>query len=192
MQEKKAVARQAHSRCQKAGGKENSAILDEFIQTTGCKNRKYALRILNKPEVPQTLLVVKGKAVKLKPAQPKPPNRAGKKIYTDEVIASLRLIWTFFWYKAVEPKVRSSWPPLSASKCPSSLPGPPSALPPPSGISSCPSASLPSTAQAALKLKGKSFTKPGQLLKHRLPIRTFYSSHERKLPGFIQIDTGRL
>jgi hypothetical protein len=43
--------------------------------------------------------------------------------------------------------------------------------------------------KAALALKGKSLTKPGDILKHRIPIRTFYTSQERKLPGFIQIDT---
>jgi hypothetical protein len=43
--------------------------------------------------------------------------------------------------------------------------------------------------KAALTLKGKSLTTPGQLLKHRVPIRTFYTSQERKLLGFIQIDT---
>jgi IS30 family transposase len=43
--------------------------------------------------------------------------------------------------------------------------------------------------KAALALKGKSLTKPGDLLKHRIPIRTFYTSEERKVPGFIQIDT---
>ena len=46
-----------------------------------------------------------------------------------------------------------------------------------------------SPATIALALKGKSLTKPGQLLKHRIPIRTFYTSAERKLPGFIQIAT---
>ncbi|MDR0378147.1 MAG: hypothetical protein LBH70_10185 [Spirochaetaceae bacterium] len=48
MQEKKAVARQVRSRYQKAGRKEKSLILDEFISITGYKNRKYALRLLNK------------------------------------------------------------------------------------------------------------------------------------------------
>jgi hypothetical protein len=43
--------------------------------------------------------------------------------------------------------------------------------------------------RAALALKSKSLTKPGSLLKHRIPIRTFYTSEEQKLPGFIQIDT---
>jgi hypothetical protein len=43
--------------------------------------------------------------------------------------------------------------------------------------------------KAALKIKGKSLTKPVNGLKSRIPIRTFYTSAERKTPGFIQIDT---
>jgi hypothetical protein len=78
---KKAVTRQVRSRYRKAGRKEKSAILDEFIRITGYKNRKYALRVLNKPETTDALIVVKGKAVKLKPAEKKPANRKGKKIY---------------------------------------------------------------------------------------------------------------
>jgi hypothetical protein len=35
---------------------------------------------------------VKGTAVKVKPSKPKPANRKGKKIYTDEVIAASRLV----------------------------------------------------------------------------------------------------
>jgi hypothetical protein len=41
----------------------------------------------------------------------------------------------------------------------------------------------------ALRLKGKSLTKPVDSLKNRIPIRTFYTSEERKKPGFWQIDT---
>jgi hypothetical protein len=44
---------------------------------TGYKNRKYALRILNTPQDPQTLLAVKGKTVKLKPQKKRPTNRKG-------------------------------------------------------------------------------------------------------------------
>jgi hypothetical protein len=43
--------------------------------------------------------------------------------------------------------------------------------------------------KAALKLKGKSLTKPLDSLKSRIPIRTFYSGEERKIPGFRHIDT---
>jgi hypothetical protein len=45
--------------------------------------------------------------------------------------------------------------------------------------------------RAALALRGKSLTKSAGLLKHRIPVRTFHASEERKLPGFIQIDTAR-
>jgi transposase InsO family protein len=41
----------------------------------------------------------------------------------------------------------------------------------------------------AMKVKGKSLTKPTYSLKSRIPIRTFYTSEERKTPGFWQIDT---
>jgi transposase InsO family protein len=41
----------------------------------------------------------------------------------------------------------------------------------------------------SLRLKGKSLTKPINSLKSRIPIRTFYSSEERKKPGFWQTDT---
>jgi hypothetical protein len=43
--------------------------------------------------------------------------------------------------------------------------------------------------RTALALKGKSLTKSAGFLKHRIPIRTFCISEERKLPGFIRIDT---
>ena len=41
----------------------------------------------------------------------------------------------------------------------------------------------------ALRLKGKSLTKPLDSLKSRIPIRTFYSPEERKRCGFWQTDT---
>jgi hypothetical protein len=41
----------------------------------------------------------------------------------------------------------------------------------------------------SLGLKGKSLTKAAPGLKSRIPIRTFYTSEERKMPGSWQIDT---
>jgi hypothetical protein len=43
--------------------------------------------------------------------------------------------------------------------------------------------------KAELKLRGKSCTKSASGLKNHIPIRTFYTSVERKTPGFIQVDT---
>ena len=40
-----------------------------------------------------------------------------------------------------------------------------------------------------LKVKWKSLTKPLDSLKSRISVRTFYSSQERKTPGFWQTDT---
>jgi hypothetical protein len=40
-------------------------------------------------------------------------------------------------------------------------------------------------------LKGISGTKPGNLLKKHISVRTYYPWNERK-PGFFEIDTGRL
>ncbi|MDR2303110.1 MAG: hypothetical protein LBE10_00785 [Treponema sp.] len=47
---------------------------------------------------------------------------------------------------------------------------------------------LPRAAKAKLRLKGKSLTRPGSLLKHRMPARVYYAWDERK-PGFFEPDT---
>jgi hypothetical protein len=49
--------------------------------------------------VREVLVYGNGTAVKFNPEKKRPANRTGKRIYTGEVIASLRLVWAFFWYK---------------------------------------------------------------------------------------------
>jgi hypothetical protein len=189
MQEKKAVTRQVRSRCQKAGRKENSAILDEFISITGYKNRKYALRLLNKPAQTQALLFTQGGAGKLKPAKPRPANRKGKKIYTDDVIASLRLVWAFFRYKCgklLAPLMRQQMDYIALWSAFGITPAIREKL---MRISPAAVDRALKNDKTALALKGKSLTKSAGLLKHRIPIRTFYTSEGWKLSGFIQIDT---
>jgi hypothetical protein len=90
--------REYQPRYQKAAKKAKSALLDEFTRLTGY-HRKSAIRLLSRKPVREVLVCGNGTAVKFKPEQQRPANRAGKRIYTGEVIASLRLIWTFFWYK---------------------------------------------------------------------------------------------
>jgi hypothetical protein len=63
-----------------AGRKEKTAIREELRFITGY-NRKYALRILNKPEPQKALLLVKGKAIKLKPQRKKPPPYGQENLY---------------------------------------------------------------------------------------------------------------
>jgi hypothetical protein len=99
MKEKQAVTREYKPRYHKAARKEKKALLDEFTRLTGY-HRKAAIRVLNrKPPPREVLLRAGGKPVKLKPQKKRPANRRGKRVYTDEVISSLRLVWEFFWYK---------------------------------------------------------------------------------------------
>ncbi|MDR1252876.1 MAG: transposase, partial [Treponema sp.] len=188
MKEKRAVTREYTSRYQAATKKEKSALLDEFTRLTGY-HRKSAVQLLSKKPVREILVYGTGKAVKLKPERKRPANRKGKRVYTDEVIASLRLVWTFFWYKCGKilallmrqqmPYI-AGWPAFHIT----------------ADIAEKLKTISPATIdrylkkdKEALRLKGKSLTKPLASLKSRIPIRTFYSGEERKIPGFWQIDT---
>jgi hypothetical protein len=145
---------------------------------------------LNKKPPREALVYIDGKPVKLKPEKKRrPANRKGKRVYTDEVIAALRLIWDFFWYKC--GKILA---PLMRTQMDAIAPWPDFGITP--AIREKLMAISPATIDRALKkdrdalrLKGKSLTKPKNPLKSRIPIRTFYSNEERKTPGFIQIDT---
>jgi hypothetical protein len=149
------------------------------------------MRLLNKPETTEALLVVKGKAARLKPPKKRHANRKGKKIYADDVIAALRLVRAFFWYKCgklLAPLMRQQteyialWPAFGIT---------PDIREKLMRISPATIGRALKNDRDALALKGKSLTKSAGILKHRIPIRTFHASEERKLPGFIQIDTAR-
>jgi hypothetical protein len=177
MKEKQAVTREYAESYQKARKKEKGVILGHFVSITKYK-RKYAIRVLNAANV-------KIKAV----LKPRPANRKGKRFYTEDVINSLRLIWTFFHWKCgklLAPLMRQQMEYIAAWK--------------PFNITPEIKAKLLKISPAridyylrpdksALRIKGKSLTKPLNGLKSRIPIRTFYTSEERKTPGFLQIDT---
>jgi len=188
MTEKKAVTREYKPRYQKASKKEKKTLLDEFTNLTGY-HRKSAVRLLCAKPVKQVTVYIGGKPVKVKPEKKRPSNRKGKRIYTDEVIDALRLVWTFLWYKCgkiLAPLMRQQMPYIAKW--------------PAFGITLEIAEKLKKISPAsidrhlkkdkqALRLKGKSLTKPMDSLKSRIPIRTFYSSEERKKPGFWQTDT---
>ena len=98
MSEKKAVTREYKPRYQKATKKEKKALLDEFTRLTGY-HRKSAVRLLGAKPVKQVTIYEKGTAVKIKPEKKRPANRKGKRVYSDDVIDCLRMVWTFFWFK---------------------------------------------------------------------------------------------
>ena len=188
MKEKQAVTREYRPRYLKATKKEKKILLDEFTMLTGY-HRKSAVRLLSARLVKQVLTYIDGKPVKIKPEKKRPSNRKGKRVYTDEVINCLRLVWTFFWFKCgkiLAPLMRQQMPYIAQW--------------PAFGITGETAEKLVRISPAsidrylkkdkeAMRLKGKSCTKPLDSLKSRIPIRTFYTSEERKKPGFWQIDT---
>jgi len=188
MKEKQAVTREYKPRYKNATKKEKKALLDEFIKLTGY-HRKSAVRVLCANQTKQVMIYIKGKAIKIKPEKKRPANRKGKRIYTEEVINCLRLVWTFFWYKCgkiLAPLMRqqmryiAEWTDFGIT----------------AEIAEKLKKISPATIdrylrkdKESLSMKGKSLTKPIDSLKSRIPIRTFYTSQERKKPGFWQIDT---
>jgi hypothetical protein len=112
MKEKQAVTREYKPRYQKAQKKEKKALLDEYTRLTGY-HRKSAVRLLCAKPVKQVMVYIDGKPVKIKPEKRRLSNRKGKRIYSDEVIACLRLVWIFFWYKCgkiLAPLMRQQMP----------------------------------------------------------------------------------
>jgi transposase InsO family protein len=172
----------------RAKRKEKTVFLDEFVKRTGY-DRKYAVKLLRK-RVKEVLLYENGGAVKVKvEKRRRPANRRGKKKYDEAFAVVLRRIWSFFWYKCgkiLSPLLRQQMPFIADW--------------PAFGINAEIRLKLlevsPATIdrilkkdKAELKLKGKSCTKSVHHLKNHIPIRTFYTSAERKTPGFIQTDT---
>jgi hypothetical protein len=116
MKVKQALTGELAPHYRRAGKKEKSKMLDEFVRQTGY-NRKYALHILTHWGK-ETLLTVEGKPVKLKAGTAKRRKGGGRKpVYGPEVITSLRLIWAFFRYpcgKRLVPFMREQMAHLAA------------------------------------------------------------------------------
>ena len=185
MQEKKALTREVSMRYQHAGKKEKSTILDELVKTTGY-NRKYALHILANWGKTATVRLA-GKAVRLKASPGKRRKGGGRKpIYTEEFVAILRSIWVFFWYrcgKILAPFIREQIKYLEA----------PFHITP--EVRELLLKVSPATIERKLKgdkkrlaFKGKSGTKPGNLLKKQITVRVYYADADKK-PGFFETDT---
>ena len=185
MHEKKALTREVGKRYQKAGKKEKTKILDELVKTTGY-NRKYALHLL--AGVGKTATVrTGGKTVRLGAAPRKRKKGGGRKpVYTDEFVTVLRAIWVFFWYrcgKILAPFIREQMQYLE----------PAFHITP--EVKKLLLKASPATIDRKLRgdkkrlaLRGKSRTKPGNLLKKQIPVRTYYADAEKK-PGFFEVDT---
>lgn len=182
MKERKRVADMSAGRYRQARKKEKTVILNEFVQVTGY-GRSYARLVLrNHGRVVQVnrRLRVRGE-VGLK-------RRRGRQSYYDEqVVKVLVIVWRVMDYicgKRLAPVLGEMVDLLvrrNEVKCDAATQ---------QKLAQMSAATIDRLLQPERKkyqLKGRSHTKPGTLLKHQIPIRTF-SEWDEQRPGFLEID----
>jgi hypothetical protein len=185
MNEKKAVARETAKRYQKAPKKQKGIILSEFAAITGY-HRTYAswlLRNLGR----KVFLKVKGKESIKVVGEIKKTQRKRARYYDEKTLRILRSIWEVSDYlcgKRLVSFIKETLPALEKF----------GELKLDADTRKKLLKISPATIDRELKkdknkhtLKSRARTKPGTLLKHQIPIRTF-SEWNDKRPGFAEID----
>lgn len=186
MSSRRDLTEQDARRYRRAGKKEKGRILDQFVKSTGYK-RKYAIHLLN--WWGRTRVVrIDGELVKLVVGRPRPAQRRVRpRRYDEEVLAALKPIWYVFdcmCGKRLVVVLRTMLPTLESF-------GEIELTAPVRGklqtISAATIDRLLQRERARLRLKGRTHTKPGTLLKDQIAIRTFADWDEQE-PGFFEID----
>ncbi|KQC04789.1 MAG: integrase [Candidatus Cloacimonas sp. SDB] len=185
MRQKKAVTKELRNRYQRASKKEKTMMLNEFIRLTGY-NRCYACQILKKKERVLGYLNIAGKRIKYV-ADKRKIKRKKKKIYDQDVLVALKEIWKICDYlcsKRLAPflseiiPVLEKWGEIKLNlKVREKL----------FKISAATIDRLLADTRKKCRIKGRSTTKPGTLLKKSIPIRTF-ADWDEKVPGFFEVD----
>ena len=173
MAEKKKVASQLRARYQKASKKQKGSILDEFIEITGY-NHSYAARVLR--SATSGAASKKPRTAKVRPRK-----------YDKAVQAALLFIWKLMDYlcgKRLAPMLPVLVDHLELHGKLSLSPAVRSKL---LIISSATIDRILTPVRRKMQIKGRSHTKPGTLLKHQIPIRTFAEWNDAQ-PGFLEID----
>lgn len=173
MTEKKKVAIQLRTRYQKASKKQKGSILAEFIEITGY-NHSYAARVLRS-------------AASSSSARKTHTAKARSRKYDEAVQSSLLFIWKLLDYlcgKRLAPMLPILIDHLElhgelflSSAVRNKL----------FTISAATVDRLLAPVRRKMQIKGRSHTKPGTLLKHQIPIRTFAEWDDAQ-PGFLEID----
>jgi len=184
MRQKKAITKELKDRYQRSSKKEKSFILDEFTRLTRY-NRSYAARTLRIKKL-LGYMNIAGKRVKLVRDNRK-IKRKKKKIYGEEVFGVLRRIWEICDYicsKRLAPYLEEIIPVLEKH---GEISLPVKVREKLFKISAATIDRLLVETRKRYRIKGRSTTKPGTLLKKSIPIRTFTDWDEAK-PGFFEVD----
>lgn len=187
MQAKRELVRATSNRYRKANKKGKTKILDEFVESTGY-HRKYALAVLAHYRE-TSLTVISGKTVTLKAdATKRKPGGGRKPVYGEAVLCSLKAIWAFFDFmcgKRLAPFLRDQMVFLKPYREFNITKEVQRLL---LRISPATIDRLLRPERTKWQLKGRSATKPGNMVKRHIPIRVFYDWNDCK-PGFFELDT---
>lgn len=187
MKERYAIVRELAPRYQQSRKGERSKILDEFVQLTGLV-RSYASHLL-KVYGTRKSVVVDGQRVVVIVGQTSSTKRRRKRPrrYDQPVLDVLERLWAFsngLCGKRLQVFIRQTLPILERfgelsvdNLVRTKL----------HAISAASIDRLLAPTKAKSRLKGRSHTKPGTLLKHHIPIRTFADWNEAE-PGFVEVD----
>jgi hypothetical protein len=183
MKERRRLAEATAGRYRKASKKEKKTILNEFVEATGFARSYAALVLRNQGRVVQVKpqLRVRGEVG----ARLKRPGRGST--YDAETVKVLVQVWRLMDYicgKRLAPVLGEIVERLlrhnelrcdreTAKKL--------------AGMSAATIDRLLSPEREKSKVKGRSHTRPGTLLKHQIPMRTF-SEWDDLRPGFLEID----
>jgi hypothetical protein len=171
MSEKHAVTRKLSDRYRRAGKGEKGEILDTICEITGY-NRDHAARLLRAGPPPK-------KAARGRRVRPR--------VYDAEVLFALRKIWATLDGVCGKRLAAAMRPTLEAMERHGELPLTPSLKDRLLSVSASTIDRMLAPDRARLQLKGRTGTKPGTLLKHQVPVRTFADWDEAR-PGFVEVD----
>lgn len=183
MQERKTVTKAMAGQYRRSAKKKKGRILDAFVEATGY-NRVYATQVLRGH----------GRRVEVKPgvvlegrARQKGPRRAREREYGPDVLKALKKVWKCMDYLCgkrlaaalpeVVPRLVSCGELKVSRKAREKL----------LRISASTIDRLLAPERLKFALKGRGQTKPGTLLKHQIPVRTFSEWNDAE-PGFLEID----
>ena len=184
---KKKIRAEWAPKYRKAKKDEKTNILNAYLELIGGGNRKYAIYTLNR-EGKKQLRCIGGKNVNVIITDNCRKKRVYQKYYDDEVAQAVVKLWKFFRYICGERLVPLLCANLDAISRRRRF-----------GISAEVKKKLATISRATIerlltedrkkhKLKGKSTTKKGTLLKNQIPVRRFWAWNEKE-PGFCEIDT---
>jgi hypothetical protein len=186
MDERKAVTRQQAPRYQQARKKDRGRILDEFTALTDYK-RSYAAFLLRNWGRKRILTIHGIRTICVFGQQHKRKPSTCPRRYDHRIIAPLKFLWALssgLCGKRLAVFIRTTLPilerfeelPLDADTRQKLL-----------SVSPATIDRLLAPERKKLQLKARATTKPGTLLKHQIPIRTF-SQWDDRTPGFVEID----